>query len=93
MQTTKHAYEFLVRWDRDGHLSGAHAQFRFVTRDETGAVQGEFLGPAEPVAIAGAAGFPLADILSDMQAAALAELEDARNKRGSAPTQAAAEVG
>ncbi|MBP2294245.1 hypothetical protein J2851_004034, partial [Azospirillum rugosum] len=38
MKTEKHAYEFLVRWDRDGRLSGAHAQFRYVTRDEDGAV-------------------------------------------------------
>ncbi|MFC5311314.1 hypothetical protein [Azospirillum rugosum] len=73
MKTEKHAYEFLVRWDRDGRLSGAHAQFRYVTRDEDGAVLGEFIGAAEPVAVAGADGFPLSDILDQTLTAALAE--------------------
>ncbi|WP_448207295.1 hypothetical protein [Azospirillum sp. sgz302134] len=78
MQTTKHPYEFLVRWDRNGHLAGAHAQFRYVTRGDDGAFAGEFVSPAEPVAVAGASGFPLADLLSEVQASALAALETAR---------------
>lgn len=73
MQTTKHPYEFLVRWDKTGSLSGAHAQFRYITADDDGTPIGEFIGAAEPVAIAGAAGFPLADILSPLQIAALTE--------------------
>lgn len=72
MQTTKHPYEFLVRWDTSGQLSGAHAQFRYVTTDDGGTVVGEFVGAAEPVAVAGVQGFPLAEILSQVQIDALA---------------------
>lgn len=72
MRTTKLPYEFLVRWDRQGNLAGAHAQFRFVTTDEAGTVIGEFVGPAEPVAVAGANGFPLAAVLTQEQIAAFA---------------------
>lgn len=42
--------------------------------DDAGTVLGEFLGVAEPVAAAGNAGFPLDEILSEVQAAALASL-------------------
>ncbi|NYZ17828.1 hypothetical protein HL658_35245 [Azospirillum sp. RWY-5-1] len=73
MQTKKLPYEFLARWDQDGRLAGAHAQFRYVTLADDGSVIGEFTGPAEPVAAAGDAGFPLADILGELQIAALAE--------------------
>lgn len=73
MQTKKLPYEFLARWDQDGRLAGAHAQFRYVTLAGDGSVVGEFTGPAEPVAVAGNAGFPLADILDGLQIAALAE--------------------
>lgn len=72
MQTTKRPYEFLVRWDQQGNLAGAHAQFRYITTDEAGTVIGEFIGPAEPVAIAGANGFPLATVLTQEQIAAFA---------------------
>ncbi|KAA0593711.1 hypothetical protein J2848_006741 [Azospirillum lipoferum] len=72
MRTTKLPYEFLVRWDQQGNLAGAHVQFRFVTTDESGTVIGEFVGPAEPVAAAGANGFPLAAVLTQEQIAAFA---------------------
>lgn len=81
MQTTKHPYEFLVRWNATGGLSGAHAQFRYVTLGEDGTPIGEFIGAAEPVAVAEAAGFPLADILSSLQIAALAERDAALSER------------
>lgn len=73
MQTTRHPYEFLARWGRDGRLAGAHAQFRYVTMADDGTVLGEFVGAAEPVAVMEAAGFPLSDILSPLQTAALVE--------------------
>jgi hypothetical protein len=75
MRTDKRPYEFLVRWDRDGRLAGAHAQFRYVTVVDDGTVVGEFVGPAEPVAVAGGNGFPLSDILDAVQIAALADRE------------------
>ncbi len=74
MQAARHPYELLVRWDRGGRLAGAHAQFRYVTTAEDGSVVGEFVGAAEPVAVAGTAGFPLADILSEAHIATLATL-------------------
>lgn len=77
MQTTKHPYEFLVRWDQTGRLSGAHAQFRYVTIGDDGTPVGEFIGAAEPVSAAGTAGFPLDDILSPLLIAALAERDAA----------------
>ncbi|WP_372400539.1 hypothetical protein ABMY26_35935 (plasmid) [Azospirillum sp. HJ39] len=81
MQTTKQPYEFLVRWDTEGRLSGAHAQFRYITLDKDGMPIGEFIGAAEPVAAAGATGFPLAEILSPLQIAALAERDAALAER------------
>lgn len=75
MRTKQLPYEFMVRWDGNGRLAGAHAQFRYVTTADDGTLIGEFVGAAEPVAVAGANGFPLADILSDIQAAALASLQ------------------
>ncbi|PWC40465.1 hypothetical protein [Azospirillum sp. TSO35-2] len=75
MQTMKLPYEFLVRWDQQGNLAGAHAQFRYVTTDEAGTVIGEFVGPAEPVVVAGANGFPLAAVLTQEQIAAFAGAE------------------
>lgn len=72
MQTTKHPYEFLARWDRDGGLAGAHVQFRYVTQAEDGTLLGEFVGAAEPVDVGAADGFPLADILSPLATSALA---------------------
>ena len=84
MQTTKHPYELLVRWDCAGRLSGAHAQFHYVTTDEDGSVLGEFVGAAEPVSMADSAGFPLSDILPPLQSAALAELDRLRAERDAA---------
>ena len=81
MQTNRLPYEFLVRWDHTGRLSGAHAQFRYVTTAPDGAVIAEAVGAAEPVAVAGAEGFPLADILSEAHAAALTSLAEVTAER------------
>lgn len=81
MQTERFPYELLVRWDRSGRLAGAHAQFRYVTSGPDGAVIAEALGGAEPLGLAGNVGFPLADVLSQAQAAALSALETVTAER------------
>jgi len=57
-------YEFLVRWDHDtGALKGASIKmFDNITQRE---------GMPQPVAIAGAVGFPLADVLTAIQSGAI----------------------
>ncbi len=81
MKTVKCPYEFLARWDRDGWLAGAHVQFRYVTVTDDGAVLGEFVGAAEPVALGTASGFPLTEILSPLGMAALPERDSALAER------------
>lgn len=63
-------YEFLARWDyQTGQLKGAHVKvFDSVTQRE---------GDAQPVAVAGASGFPLADILTAIQTGAIASMDAA----------------
>ena len=77
MQTTKHPYELLFRWDRSGMLSGAHVQYRYVITDG-GAVIGESVGSAEPIALETGDGFPLSDLLDAAQISALAAMTTAR---------------
>ncbi|WP_188260882.1 hypothetical protein [Azospirillum tabaci] len=69
MQTTKHPYELLIRWDQAGRLAGAHVQYRYITID--GEHRAESLGAAEPLTLDTAPGFPLADLLTQAQADAL----------------------
>lgn len=90
MQTTRQPYELLVRWDRNGHLAGAHAQFRYVITDDTATVIAESLGSAESVAVAGQNGFPLDDVLSKTLVAALASLESATAERDALAARLAA---
>lgn len=78
MQTEKHPYELMVRWDQAGKLAGAHVQWRYVTRDDDGKVVAEGATDAEPIDIGGGRGFPLGDILSEVQTQALADLAAAR---------------
>lgn len=74
MIASKHPYEFLVRWDQDGKLVGAHIQYRYVTRAGVDVI-GEFLGPAISVTLKGEDGaFPLSEILSDIERGALAKV-------------------
>lgn len=69
-------YEFLVRWT-NGTVAGAHIRFleRLV---EDGVVTSEKEGDAQPVSMAGGAGFPIADILSAIQSTALTDLATAQ---------------
>ena len=66
--------EFLVRWSDAGQIQGAHIVFRESVIEDGTELTSRLL-PAQPVALAGAAGFPLADVLADVQSAALATIE------------------
>ena len=78
---TQTPYEFLARWDATGKLAGAHVGF--LERITDGAeVLSERALPVQPVG--GDHGFPLADILSQLQADALTSAEAARAERDAA---------
>jgi len=80
-------YEFLARWGEDGTLAGAHVQnITEVVKD--GVVLAATVGDAMSVAVAGGAGFPLKDVLSGVQADALAAAEKA-NKEAQAARERA----
>ena len=83
MQTTKQPYELLVRWGQDGVLLGAHIQYRIVTSDD-GVVLGEFITNAAPLSLDVSGSFPLADILTQVQADALTALNSAMAERDAA---------
>lgn len=83
MQTTKTPYELLVRWDQSGALQGAHVQYRFVIRDGEDVI-GETPGPAVPLTLEAADGFPLGDLLSQVQIDALTAMATAAAERDSA---------
>lgn len=73
---SKTPYELLVRWNKDGTVSGAHVQFlESLTKD--GVLIYEKVGDAIPVSMAGDADFPLSDILSDVHISALKTAEQA----------------
>ncbi|MBK3797862.1 hypothetical protein GAY33_01160 [Azospirillum brasilense] len=83
MQTTKTPYELLVRWDQSGALQGAHVQYRYIIRDDADVI-GETLGPAEPLALEAAEGFPLGDLLSQAEQDALIGMAAAEAERDAA---------
>src|SRR5690242_4419255 len=88
MNTTRHPDELLVRFRHDpltgtDQISGAHVRFLYrVTEGDT--VVSEQTGPAQPVAIGGGEGFPLADILGAVEAGALNRMEAAIGERDTA---------
>lgn len=75
MQTSRVPYELLFRWNTDGALVGAHVQWRYVIRDESGAVVSESVSVAQPVSVGAGEGFPVADLLSEALQGALARLD------------------
>lgn len=80
MERVRHPYELLIRWDSQGRLAAAHVQWRDLVTDGA-TVVAETLSDATPVGVAGAAGFPLSDVLERVHVDALtriAELEAAR---------------
>jgi 16S rRNA G527 N7-methylase RsmG len=88
MNAEKQPYELLVRWDENGALKGAHVQWRYIVRDESGAIVSESVTPSEAVDIGAGKGFPLADILNTAQADALTKVEALRKERDEARDQA-----
>ena len=89
--------EFLVRWSDAGVIQGAHIVFREAIAEDGTELSSKML-PAQPVSLAGEAGFPLADVLDILQADALgtieakdAEIEALKADAEKAKTDAAAE--
>lgn len=66
-------YEFLVRWDANGNLAAAHVGFRKVGQLDGVIVSGVPM-PVQSVALGLADGFPLSDILDQIQIDALARI-------------------
>lgn len=82
-------YEFLVRWNKDGVMSGAHVAFRnVILRD--GVVINDQNEPPMPVTVGGMNGFPLADLLNETQSAAITRAEVAEVERDAALAEAEA---
>jgi hypothetical protein len=69
IETTKSPYEFLVRW-REGKIAGAHVGFELTTKED-GVVISVTPLPVMAVNIGQGVGFPLADILEQLQIDAL----------------------
>ncbi len=66
--------EFLVRWSDSGVIQGAHIVFREAITEDGTELSSKML-PAQPVSMAGEAGFPLADVLDILQSDALGTIE------------------
>ena len=79
---TNQPYEFLARWN-NGTLAGAHIRF-LETISEDGVVLSQKEGNAQPVSLAGEAGFPIEDILDGLQATALSDLAAAQAAKATA---------
>jgi len=74
IETVKRPYEFLVRW-REGLISGAHVGFE-VTTLEDGKVLSTTPLAVIPVNVGQGVGFPLADILAQIQVDAIVSLAE-----------------
>lgn len=88
METTKRPYEFLVRW-KDGNISGAHVGYE-VTVTDNGAVISTNPLPVVPVDVGTGQGFPLNEILGQLQIDALKERDAALSAKKIAETAKAA---
>ena len=75
-------YEFLARWT-DGVFAGAHVGFIETIKDGDEVLTSKAL-PVQPV---GAGGFPLADIMGQLQADALTALETANTAKAAAEAE------
>jgi hypothetical protein len=86
MQATRQPYELLVRWRADGTISG-HVQWATVVTDDDGVAKA-YPEKLEPVALKeGEPGFPVADILSAAQIAALDSAAKAEARATTAETE------
>lgn len=86
---TSTPYEFLVRINKDGTIAGAHVKF-LDTYTDAGVIISQVEGEAQPVSMAGGAGFPIASILDSVQSAALVTVEAEKAKAAEAVTAQAA---
>lgn len=71
-EVSNQPYEALFRWNQAGQLTGGHVQRRLVILVD-GVPTGESVQPAESIAIDGNGNFPLADIMTEVQAGAIAQ--------------------
>lgn len=76
VQPIKTPYELLFRWGDDGSLQGAHAVWLIRILDGSGNLISSQTSEAQPVAVAGNDGFPLADLLSQALTDALSRIDD-----------------
>ncbi|WP_044561456.1 hypothetical protein [Azospirillum sp. B4] len=89
LQTTQLPYEFLARWGADGKLQGCHVQWRYIVSDGATTLA-ESLSEAQ--AVTSATTYPLADLLDQVQAAAVAAAGDAQAALAAAQAQLQAEA-
>jgi len=71
---TRTPYEFLIRWDNNGVIQGAHIAF-LDTVLKDGEIVTQTQSSVESVAIGEQVGFPLADVLSQLQIDALKQVD------------------
>lgn len=91
MSKTTTPYELLFRWNDDGQLTGGHVRYLTVHRDDdTGEIVAARATDALPVGLDGAGDFPLAAVLTPLQAAAVAAASAAQAE--AAQTRAEAEA-
>lgn len=75
MQSTRIPYEVLFRFDAAGALVGSHVQWRHIVTDDLGTKVAEAIESAKPVAMGLTEGFPLDNILTKVQQAAVLQAE------------------
>lgn len=80
-------YEFLIRW-RDGVISGAHVGFEEIILD-AGVVTATIQQAVQPVDVGLGNGFPLVDILGQIQITALTEKDAALAAKSAADSKCA----
>ena len=85
MEIVKRPYEFLVRW-KDGVLVGAHVGFE-VTVTENGQVLSTTPFNVVPVDVGQGQGFPLDDILEQLQIDAMKDRDSALAAKAEAEAQ------
>lgn len=67
--------EFLARWDDQGNFQGAHVVFLGKVLDDDGNVLAAQAMPPQSISIGELQGFPLNEILTQMQIDALKQVE------------------
>jgi hypothetical protein len=88
ISTVKRPYELLVRW-KDGVIAGAHVGFELTTTEDDVILSTTPL-PVMAVDLGQGAGFPLADILEQVQIDAIISMDAANASRAQAESQLSA---